>query len=235
MNTWHKNMGRVSGRRKVNFIMNIPQALKFVVTAPAVCVHFRTKLRDISNKWYQALRRKIRYALHSDASIPNRLMDFQRNNNDTFSFGPSASFSAFVFTAYKCLIYLYNTMKFVASMPYHRSSHFMKPTPGCLVASKSKYSFETQSVSTEFLAGNVPNGLKPQPKRFSRPVEYRSSKDRCLLFAFGTTSQPLCHLPAFCSIAPRASETIWPTKFLKISTHSIDIKNCLRSARLSLL
>ena len=216
MNTRHKNMGRTTGRDDVYFFMDIPQSIKFVVTTPAVGAHFGTTLHDLTNEWYQAFRRKIGYALHSYAPVPNRLMDFKCNNNDTFSFGPSASFSAFAFTAYKGLIYLYNAMKLVAAGPHHGSSHFMKPTPGCLVASKSKYSFETQSVSTEFLAGDVPNGLEPQPKWFSRPVEYRPCKDRCLLFAFGTTNQPFCHSPTFCSIALGASETIRPTKLLKI-------------------
>ncbi len=216
MNTWHKNMGRIIGRGKVYFFMDITQAPKFIVTSPAVGTHFGTTLHYLANEWYQALRRKVGYALHSDASVSNRLVDFQSNNNDTFSFGPSASFSSFVFTANKCLIYLYNAMKLVATRPNHCPSHFMKPTPCRLVASKSKHSLETQSVPTELLAGNVPNGLEPQSKRFSCPVEYRPSKNRCLLFAFGTTNQPFCHLPAFCSIASMASETIRPAKLLKI-------------------
>jgi hypothetical protein len=107
-------------------------------------------------------------------------------------------------------------MKLVATRPNHRPSHFMKSAPCRLAASKSKHSLETQSVSTEFLAGNVPNGLEPQPQRFSRSVECPPSKDRCLLFAFGTTDQSFRHLPTFCFIAPRTSETIRPAKLLKI-------------------
>ena len=216
MNTRHKNMSRISGRGKVYFLMNIFQAFKFVVTAPTIGAHFGAKLHDIANEWYQAIRRKIRHAFHSDTSVANWLKDFQSNNNDTFSFSPSASFSSFVFTAYKCLIYLYNSMKLVASGPHHRPSHFMEPTPCRLVTAKAKCSLEPQSVPTEFLAGNIPNGLKPQSKRFSCSMEYCPGKYRGLLFALGTTNQPVCHFPTFCSFARRASKTFWPAKSLKI-------------------
>jgi hypothetical protein len=56
VNNRHKNMGRFSNRCNIYFLIDVLQALKFVVTTPTVGANFGTKLHNIANEWYQAIR-----------------------------------------------------------------------------------------------------------------------------------------------------------------------------------
>ena len=149
-------MGRISSRRKVYLLMYISQAIESIVTKPAVGANFRTKFQCnyTSHEWNLATGREIEYALHSDASVSNRLMDLQSNDCEIFSLGTSSSFSSSIFSAHNGFVYLYNATKLMAVRPYHRPSDFVKPTPRRLVAPKAKHLLEIQSASPKFLAGN---------------------------------------------------------------------------------
>src|SRR5258708_703499 len=66
------------------------------------------------------------------------------------------------------------------------------------------------------LVGHVPGRGKPILERDSAAVEDRTCRHRYLASASGTGPAPVCHPPAFCSLALWAVETCGPTQLFQI-------------------
>lgn len=102
--------------------------------------------------------------------------------NKGFFLGFSPNHSGFL-APNICFINFHFSSKLVHSRPHHCPSHLMKPTPCGLIAPKTHNPLQFQCANALLRICDMPHSLKPHPDRFSRPLEYRSSRGGCLLSA----------------------------------------------------
>ena len=221
MNTRQMYMRRVSTFRNVDFFMRISTLFQQIVSFPAVSYNSRASQDIFTHEGNQTFTAYIRNTLHSYSSEPDGIMNFYGNQNYSFFTGASATFTSLLSSPNKSFVNFYSAAQGCSSWPNHSASHFVKPAPCCLVTLQTKNTFETQCTSTEFLARDVPNCLKPKAKRFSCSLEYSSGNERHFMFANRTAEEPCLHPPCFSSIADRTNKTIGPTKFFQIIKTSL--------------
>ncbi len=171
MDVWQINMGRITARGYVDFIMHAAQLFQPVVTAPTICDNLRTRGNHIAYKRNQTLTADIRNALYSHTSKSFGVKNFAGHHNYRFLSSPPPASSTFVFASDKSFVHLDSAAKRLSLRPNHGTTHFMKSTPSGLMAVQAKNTLEPQCASPQLLTRYIPCSLKPQLERFPRAME----------------------------------------------------------------
>ena len=191
MNTRHDHMSRISTCGNICHNMIEAQFLDAFIPVPSVSPDFSAHFHVIQKKFVKARCGHIGnngHAYSSRTASP----DFccYGNNRLPLSTSPTDLRPT---ASNICLIYFNGSGQFISASAHHRTTQFMKPNPRCIVAAKSKNSFQTESVSSMLLACHKPHGKKPSPQGFVGLVKQCSRSYRCLPFTFSAKKETTPH------------------------------------------
>jgi len=194
--------------------MDIAQSLQLRIAPPIVCSHNRTGFNALLDSRFQAIRRCIHYSSEADSSKPIAVL-LSCNNHQGFACCSTTTFAR-PFPSNIRFVDLYDSRKTITPWSHHGMTKFMQPRPSRSVAAKAQNTLQPQGAYSLFLIRDIPNGPKPQLKRFSRILKYGSCCYRGLKMAFFTFVKPFSYLPSFVMATARAAKSIGPTKAIKI-------------------
>src|SRR3972149_2737541 len=146
-----------------NYKMFIALSAQIIVSIPAICANYASRLNAVLNSRHQTISRCINYTLK--ANTPNLVVFiFNCYKNHGFICGTSATFS-WTFTPNICLISFYGSTQSFTARTNHGSTQFMKQYPCSLIPSNTQYVLKAKSTDAIFLTDNIPNCTKPQTQR----------------------------------------------------------------------
>ena len=216
MDTRQMYMSRISTLREVDLFVRIFVLLERIITFPTIRDDRRILLNILAYKRDQAISIHIRYPLHPNSSKSFWFMNFNSNHYYRFSSCSSSSLTTFISTTDESLINFNIPGERISARPDHGSAHFVEPTPSCLITLQAEDSFKSKGATTKFLTCDIPNCLKPEPKRLSGSLKNCSGKNRRFMLTCCASKKARFHLPCFASVAHWTNKTIRPTKFLQI-------------------
>jgi len=193
--------------------MMVTNFIKSRIPLPTVGVDSTSIFNGFSNERMQTSGRSIRYSLYSYPSYTFTIL-LSRYNYQCFSFNPSTP-QPFFQAAQITLINLNSAAQTIPSRSGHRTPEFMQQCPRSLITT-SKHSLQSQCAGTVLLARYPPHGVKPCSQRQMSSLKNRTSSYRRLIATLRTFIKKISYWPCLGFIAPRTTETFWPTKLKKI-------------------
>jgi hypothetical protein len=199
-----------------NFMVIIPFT-QWLIPNPTVCSNASARLNMRTYETNKTLRGGIRNTHKPDPTDPFATLVFvigfvfHGDYNKTLVFSTAATLAG-PFAAYICFIHLHLSIQIIAIWSNHGSPQPVKPVPGRMITSKSKYSLEAQGIGAIFLACNMPHSLKPQSQRFSAVVEDGTGRDGSLMSTFLALKKPSFGLPCLIMFTFWTAKTIGPAQ-----------------------
>jgi hypothetical protein len=162
------------------------------------------------DKFNETIGRGVVYASETDPpySFPMAFGTgciFNGNDYKRFVFSAATTFAS-SFSTNVGLIYLNDTTQLFPIRSNHNAPKFMQPFPSGMIATKGNDSLKPQSISTEFLARNMPHCLEPQDHGLSTIMKNCSCGYRCLSSALLTLIKASFRLPR------HIMSTVWAPK-----------------------
>ncbi len=172
------------------------------------------------DKFNEATGRGVIYTSETDPTYPfphvcGAGCIFNGYEYERFIFSAATTFS-WSFSPNKCLIYFNDTTQLFTIGSNHDAPKLMQPFPSSMIAAKRKDPLEAQSISTKFLARNMPHCLEPQGHGLSAIIKNCSSGYRCLSSTLLTLIKTTFCLPRFIVSTVRALKPIRPPKRLNV-------------------
>ena len=208
--------------------MFVSQGRHSGIGRPSVSMNYRTWHH---HRLYERQQTVGRYVFHhGHAYSPGTSATFFCGYNNNRFFLYLSARQRFFRTANIHFINLNCPAKAIAPVPNHCTAQLMEPSPGCLIASKSKNSLQPKSIGSLFLACNKPHRKKPSLQWLASAFKNCSSYHRGLPLTSTamketTRSSPRLSTPK----TVRADESIRPPETLKIlSTRTLAWKPSLK-------
>ena len=131
------------------------------IAAPSIGVDHRADCHGVLNEGNEAVPGHVHDASEANAAnTASALLGCHRDDRLGFRFTPP---HALFRTADVGLIYLDNSGQAIPARPDHSPAQLVEPSPGCLIATKTKNSLKSQCAHPILLAGNEPHRKKPLP------------------------------------------------------------------------
>ena len=147
-------------------VMDIAQGLQLRIAPPIVCSHNRTGFNALLDSRFQAIRRCVLNSSEADSSKPFAIL-LSCNNHQGFACCSTTTFAR-PFPSNISFVYLYDSRKTVTPWSHHGMTKFVQPRPSRSAVAKAQNTLQPQGAYSLFLIRDIPNGPKPQLKRFSR-------------------------------------------------------------------
>lgn len=220
-------------RRVSDYFMFISDKFYVIITRPSIRLYQATGMDQLLDRNFKVVRRCTFYAFQSNPSNGGTLC-FYSNNNKRFPLCTTPSFANF-FATYIGFINFDDARKIVSTRGNHRSSKFVKPSPGSFVTAQSHNSFNRYSTCSILLACHPPDGPKPKYKGFMGSVKNSPRYYRYFIMTTRAFIQTIFVIPSFIMRTSRTAKTIWPSQIEQIlmacilgAKSLLKFHNCLR-------
>lgn len=221
MNTGHNHMSRILAIRDIGDRMFVAQTLYTAISRPGICSKFGSPLQVIPDESPKAWCRQVRNFCHTN-STRTTTTHLRRYGNDRLSFRPSTT-NLLPDSPDVGFIYFNLSGQLIPSGAHHRTTQFMKPSPGRIITAKTKDPFQSEGTGSMFLTRHKPHSQKPGPKGFVAPMKQSSRSNGRLPFTFSAKEKATPHqgrLVSFFGTAG-ANKALRPAKFRNIFKASI--------------
>ena len=185
------------------------------ISQPIIRLDHASWSNHFSYKTTQAVRRGIFDCGQTNSTKTIWCFIFNGNRHQDFPFGPTSRFSRLL-TPHICFVHLHEPRKLIPVRSYHGTSQTMEPFPGRLVTTQTKYSLQSQSIRSIFLAGNMPHRSKPKSQRFMSSMKNRASCNGGLSTALLAEPQTTFCLPSLLTVTGRTYESVRPAHLSKV-------------------
>ena len=184
------------------------------IASPSIRVDNAARLDTVLDGPFQAWCRPIPYTPEADA--PDlAFCRLDHDNNQHFPRRPSTALAR-LFSSYVRFVHLNGARQTVSSWPHHRPPQLVQPRPCYVIAAHTKHTLQSQRVRAIFLAGQVPDGTKPEAERLLGVLKDSPGYDRCPVPAVDTLEQRSPYRPSFFMAAPRATKSVRPAHLIQI-------------------
>ena len=221
MNTGHNHMSRIFAIRDIGDRMLVAHTLYTAISRPGIRSKLGSPLHVIPDESPKAWCRQVRNFCHTN-STRTTTTHFRRYGNDSFSFSTSTT-NLLPDSSDVGFIYFNFSGQLIPSGAHHRTTQFMKPSPGCIITAKPKDPFQSEGTGSMFLTRHKPHSQKPRPKWFVTPMKQSSRSNGRLSFTFSAKVKTPSHqgrlVSLFCTAG--ANKSLRPSKFRNIFKASI--------------
>jgi hypothetical protein len=196
--------------------MDVSQGSQLTIASPIVCAHHAAWLHGCLDRSRETLCRSIGHATQPDS--PETTFVFLGGDHHQSLARGAATALTRLFAANVGFINLNGTGQPVTAWPHHGYPKFLQPDPSSFIAWQAQNPLQSQRTDTIFLAGNMPNGSKPQPQWLPGVLEDGSRGDRDLRIALATAIQASLGLPGFIIATSRTRKPRRPPQLKQLST-----------------
>ncbi len=221
MNTGHNNMSRIFAIRDICDHMFVAHTLYTFIPRPGIRSKLGSPLHVISNESPKAWCRQVRNFGHTNSTW-STTTHFRRYGHDRLSFSTSPT-DLLPDSPHVGFIYFNLSGQLIPSGAHHRTTQFMKPSPGRIITAKTKDPFQSEGTGSMFLTRHKPHSQKPRPKGFVTPMKQSSRSNGRLPFTFSAKEKTTPHqgrlVSFFCTAG--ANKALRPSKFRNIFKASI--------------